>query len=91
MSAKSERALYGRLMSYVKPYWKVFALSVLGMVAASATEPLLPALLKPLLDRGFGAADSAWSPLTCATPPRNTPNAIRRCPPAWDPRPPTHP
>ncbi len=66
MSAKSERALYGRLMSYVKPYWKIFALSVLGMVAASATEPLLPALLKPLLDRGFGAADSAWSPLTFA-------------------------
>ena len=66
ITAKSERALYARLMSYVKPYWKVFTLSVLGMVAASATEPLLPALLKPLLDRGFGAADSAWSPLTFA-------------------------
>ena len=50
MSIASERALYGRLMSYVKPYWKVFALAVVGMVAASATEPLLPALLKPLLD-----------------------------------------
>jgi subfamily B ATP-binding cassette protein MsbA len=53
-------------MSYVKPYWKVFALSVLGMVAASATEPLLPALLKPLLDKGFGAGEAAWSPLTFA-------------------------
>jgi subfamily B ATP-binding cassette protein MsbA len=66
MSMRSERALYARLMSYVKPYWKVFALSVLGMVAASATEPLLPALLKPLLDKGFGAGEAAWSPLTFA-------------------------
>jgi len=66
MSIASERALYGRLMSYVKPYWKVFALAVVGMVAASATEPLLPALLKPLLDQGFGAGDAKWSPLTFA-------------------------
>jgi subfamily B ATP-binding cassette protein MsbA len=66
MSMRSERVLYARLMSYVKPYWKVFALSVLGMVAASATEPLLPALLKPLLDKGFGAGEAAWSPLTFA-------------------------
>jgi subfamily B ATP-binding cassette protein MsbA len=66
MSITSERALYGRLMSYVKPYWKVFAWAVVGMVAASATEPLLPALLKPLLDQGFGAASAKWSPLTFA-------------------------
>jgi subfamily B ATP-binding cassette protein MsbA len=66
ITAKSERALYGRLMSYVKPYWKVFAWAVVGMVAASATEPLLPALLKPLLDQGFGAGDARWSPLTFA-------------------------
>ncbi len=66
MSFGSERALYARLLSYVKPYWKVFALAVLGMVAAAATEPLIPALLKPLLDKGFGAGDAAWSPLVFA-------------------------
>jgi len=49
------RALYFRLLSHVRPHWKVFALAVLGMVAAAATEPLFPALLKPLLDGGFAA------------------------------------
>ena len=47
------RALYLRLLSHVKPYAKVFALALLGMVAAAATEPLFPALMKPLLDGGF--------------------------------------
>ena len=51
----SSRVLYFRLLSYVRPYSKVFGLAVLGMVAAAATEPLFPALIKPLLDRGFGA------------------------------------
>jgi subfamily B ATP-binding cassette protein MsbA len=45
--------LYTRLLSYVRPYAKVFALAVLGMMAAAATEPLFPALMKPLLDGGF--------------------------------------
>ena len=49
------RALYFRLLSYVRPYAKAFGLAVAGMVAAAATEPLFPALIKPLLDRGFGA------------------------------------
>jgi subfamily B ATP-binding cassette protein MsbA len=37
----------------VRPYAKVFALALLGMVLAAATEPLFPALMKPLLDGGF--------------------------------------
>jgi len=45
--------LYKRLLSYVRPHAKVFALAVLGMIAAAATEPLFPALIKPLLDGGF--------------------------------------
>ncbi|HEX2648721.1 MAG TPA: lipid A export permease/ATP-binding protein MsbA [Burkholderiales bacterium] len=48
-------ALYKRLLAYVRPYSRAFALAVLGMVAAAATEPLFPALMKPLLDGGFGA------------------------------------
>lgn len=45
--------LYRRLLSYVRPYWKIFALSILGMMLAASTEPLFPALMKPLLDSGF--------------------------------------
>jgi subfamily B ATP-binding cassette protein MsbA len=52
------RTLYLRLLSHVRPYARVFGLAVLGMIAAAATEPLFPALMKPLLDGGFakGAA-----------------------------------
>ncbi|MDD3883951.1 MAG: lipid A export permease/ATP-binding protein MsbA [Gallionella sp.] len=46
-------SLYLRLLGYVKPYWRVFAASILGMAVAAATEPLLPALLKPMLDGTF--------------------------------------
>ena len=45
--------LYLRLLGYVKPYWRTFAVSILGMAVAAATEPLLPALLKPMLDGTF--------------------------------------
>ncbi len=45
--------LYLRLLGYVKPYWRTFALSILGMAVTAATEPLLPALLKPMLDGTF--------------------------------------
>ncbi|MDH4235547.1 MAG: lipid A export permease/ATP-binding protein MsbA [Gallionella sp.] len=45
--------LYLRLLRYVKPYWRTFAISILGMAVTAATEPLLPALLKPMLDGTF--------------------------------------
>ncbi len=45
--------LYLRLLGYVKPYWRAFVVSLLGMAVAAATEPLLPALLKPMLDGTF--------------------------------------
>jgi subfamily B ATP-binding cassette protein MsbA len=45
--------LYLRLFGYVRSYWRVFTVSILGMVVAAATEPLLPALLKPMLDGTF--------------------------------------
>jgi subfamily B ATP-binding cassette protein MsbA len=45
--------LYLRLLKYVKPYWRTFAISILGMAVTAATEPLLPALLKPMLDGTF--------------------------------------
>jgi ATP-binding cassette, subfamily B, bacterial MsbA len=58
------RTLYLRLLSYVRPHARVFGLAILGMIAAAATEPLFPALIKPLLDGGFGRdAPNAWPPI----------------------------
>jgi subfamily B ATP-binding cassette protein MsbA len=53
------RELYARLLRYVRPYAKIFGIAVLGMIAAASTDWMLPALMKPLLDRGFGAAADA--------------------------------
>jgi len=55
--------LYARLLSYVRPYAKVFAVALAGMVFAAATEPLFPALIKPLLDGGFAQGGPTWPPL----------------------------
>lgn len=54
--------MYARLLSFVRPYWKRFALAIVGMVLLAATEPLFPALMKPLLDEGFagGPRDDLW-------------------------------
>jgi len=45
--------LYRRLMGYVAPYWRAFSLALLGMLVMAATEPALPALMKPMLDGTF--------------------------------------
>jgi subfamily B ATP-binding cassette protein MsbA len=60
----ASRALYLRLLSYVRPHARVFGLAILGMVAVAATEPLFPALMKPLLDGGFasGGKEAAFPP-----------------------------
>lgn len=49
----NSKDLYRRLLRYVFPYWKIFALSLVGTVAFAATEPAMPALMKPLLDETF--------------------------------------
>lgn len=53
----SNRILYARLLSYIKPYWKALAIAVIGMVATAATEPVFPAIMKYLLDNGFQTQD----------------------------------
>lgn len=57
-SRASNRDLYFRLLGYVKPYWKAFGLAVLAMVGTAATEPVFPAIMKYLLDKGFQTPDS---------------------------------
>jgi subfamily B ATP-binding cassette protein MsbA len=61
VNESSSRELYARLMGYVRPYWKVFALAIVGMVLTAATEPMFPALLKPLLDGSFIKRDQSVS------------------------------
>ena len=56
---EQSRELYLRLLGYVRLHAKVFALALLGMIGAAATEPLFPALMKPLLDGGFAAVRGA--------------------------------
>jgi subfamily B ATP-binding cassette protein MsbA len=46
-------ALYLRLLGQLKPYRRVFALGIAGMVVVAATEPVLPALMKPLIEGTF--------------------------------------
>ena len=49
----SNRKIYLRLLGYVRPYRLAFALAMLGMALTAMTEPLFPALMRPLLDKGF--------------------------------------
>ncbi len=53
MQAVSSTQLYFRLLRYVRPYWAVFALSILGMLITAATEVALPAAMKPFIDGTF--------------------------------------
>ena len=45
--------LYLRLLTWLRPHWRVLVLGVLAMVVYAATESALPALLKLLLDGSF--------------------------------------
>lgn len=57
--------LYLRLLQFVAPYRRPFALAIGGMIVVAATEPVLPAILKPLLDGIFVEKNQAimrWMP-----------------------------
>ena len=47
-------AVWRRLLAYLRPYAWVMGASMLAMALAGLAEPLLPAMLKVGLDRGFG-------------------------------------
>ncbi|UCE30617.1 MAG: ATP-binding cassette domain-containing protein, partial [Burkholderiales bacterium] len=59
---KAGLALYARLLGYARPYKRVVALSLVAMAVAAALEPVLPALLRPLVDESLIAKDptSLW-------------------------------
>ena len=56
-SSRTSLELYLRLLRFVKPYAGVFAVAIVAMMVVAASEPALPAMLKPLLDGTFVAKD----------------------------------
>ncbi len=57
--------LYKRLLRYVRPYKRIFAIAIVGMFMVSAGETSFIALLKPIMDEGFVNRDAfliKWLP-----------------------------
>ncbi len=42
-----------RILPYFRPSWRFAVLAMFASLGAALTEPLIPALFKPLLDKGF--------------------------------------
>ncbi len=62
----NSRQLYLRLIAYLKPYWRTVAFALLAMGVIAALEPMLPALMQPLIDDSLIAKDKQamlWVPL----------------------------
>lgn len=53
MTTESGTRLYLRLLRHVKPYWRVFLASLLGIGVVAASEVALPVAMKPFLDGTF--------------------------------------
>lgn len=45
--------VYGRLLTYVRPYWAVGLVAATGMILSGATEAAFAWMIKPMLDAGF--------------------------------------
>ena len=58
MSSRDSITLYLRLLGYVRPHWRPFALAVFAMVISAAAQPAIPMILKPVLDGSFIDRDS---------------------------------
>lgn len=60
---KNDWLLYSRLMGFARPYWKVIIALLFAVLLGAAMEPLMPALMKPLIDESLIAGDktSLWA------------------------------
>jgi ATP-binding cassette, subfamily B, bacterial MsbA len=59
-------SVYRRLLSYVFYYWPILVAATITMMIMAGTEAGFAALMKPLMDESFGAAESdlaRWIPL----------------------------
>lgn len=59
-SGMTSTELYLRLLTYVRPYWVAFLVALVCMGLSSVVEPVLPAMMKELLDNGFSKASGGW-------------------------------
>jgi len=59
VSEHSGWTLYKRLLGYVKPYWRAFALAILGYVIYAASSTALAEMMKRLID-GIQNPDAAF-------------------------------
>jgi subfamily B ATP-binding cassette protein MsbA len=59
---KHSLLLYRRLLGYARPYWRVVSVSLVAMMCAAALEPVMPAILKRLIDEALIAknATASW-------------------------------
>ena len=65
MINKDNLKLYKRLLVYARPYYRILVLASVLAALSAATEPLLPALMKPMLDDGFKFGEQSpliWLP-----------------------------
>lgn len=59
-SGMTSTELYLRLLTYVRPYWVAFLVALVCMGLSSVVEPVLPAMMKELLDNGFSSNRGQW-------------------------------
>lgn len=52
-----DRARYARLLAYIRPHRKIVFFLVLATMVYALTEPLVPMVMKPLIDGGFAERD----------------------------------
>jgi len=59
---QGDLALYLRLLRFARPYWRLVVVLLIAVVIGAAMEPLMPALMKPLIDESLIAKDptSLW-------------------------------
>ena len=50
---KGDMHTYGRLIREALPYWKIAVVAMLSMALTAAMEPMLPALMAPLIDESL--------------------------------------
>lgn len=58
--------IYRRLLNWVLPHWRIFSLAIFGMILTAVTEPMFPALMKYVLDRGFSTGGSEYAMMTAS-------------------------
>lgn len=66
MKKKYSWRLYGRLLTYVFPFWPAFLVGILGSIVYSGVDAWLVHFLTPLLNKGFIQHDVAfirWLPV----------------------------